>query len=451
MPYVIRATIYAGQPFRYSEAMFAQPSAVYACERQANEIPAVTSVVVARSPGRGAPIHQRPSSLTWNGFGGDHPQTADLADGTDREMPRNAVWDFSRIPVSTVNRNQASRANAPSQFIAAPLPPGSERVTSPRAEVLRWLPAQARLTGPRTGERRPSVVSDVVTGPGHTMDATTQSWATAYVGSKAAGAVQPHTDAAAAASAAAVDAAAYTVGRHVVFAAGAFQPSTETGRRLLVHELHHVIQQGVRDPMRTDALKVLPDYDPAERSAAVVNDRCQLSVARQQAQPPAAAPAAVPLPSAEELTRRLVQAIGVWETNRGGTAPRPRESELQTVAGVRASMATVEQATMPYLVTALGQHSELRALATPPLTADEVTAAQTRINAVDALLRSVGASARAGTTADNFIQANAAQITAAGLSNDNVRTMFRAVALQATVTEAHERVEHQRPPPPGIS
>ena len=153
------------------------------------------------------------------------------------------------------------------------------------------------------------------------------------------------------------------------------------------------------------------------------------------------------MPSAEELTRRLVQAIGVWETNRGGTAPRPRESELQTVAGVRASMATVEQATMPYLVTALGQHSELRALATPPLTADEVTAAQTRINAVDALLRSVGASARAGTTADDFIQANAAQITAAGLSNDNVRTMFRAVALQATVTEAHERVEHQRPPP----
>jgi hypothetical protein len=273
------------------------------------------------------------------------------------------------------------------------------------------------------------------------MDATTQSWATAYVGSKAAAAVQLHTDAAAAASAAAVDAAAYTVGRHVVFAAGAFQPSTETGRRLLVHELHHVIQQGVRDPMRTDALKVLPDYDPAERSAAVVNDRCQLSVARQQAQPPAAAPAAVPLPSAAELTRRIAQAVGVWETNRGGTVPRPRESGLQTVPGIPASMATIEQATMPYLVNALRQHAELRDLATPPLTPQEITAAQQRINAVNALLDSVGAAAGAGTTPEAFLQANAAQITAAGMTEDSVRAMFRAAGLRATVTAAHGRVE----------
>jgi len=277
------------------------------------------------------------------------------------------------------------------------------------------------------------------------MDATTQSWAAAYIGSAAAAGVRLHTDAAAAASAAAVDAAAYTVGRHVVFAADAFQPSTEAGRRLLVHELSHVIQQGVRDPMQTDDLKVLPRHHSAERSAAlvaggtgpVVEDHCELSVARQHVQTLPAAPAAAALPSAEELTRRIVQAIGVWETNRGGAVPRPRESELQTVAGIPASMATTEQATMPYLVGNLRQHAELRDLATPPLTPQEIEAAQQRINSVDALLDSVGAGTRAGTAPEAFIQANSAQIIAAGMTEDNVRTMFGAVALHATVAAAH--------------
>jgi hypothetical protein len=39
--------------------------------------------------------------------------------------------------------------------------------------------------------------------------------------------------------------------------------------------------------------------------------------------------------------------IGIWETNRGGDAPNPRDSSLDTVAGVTASMATIGQATMP--------------------------------------------------------------------------------------------------------
>jgi hypothetical protein len=55
--------------------------------------------------------------------------------------------------------------------------------------------------------------------------------------------VTVHTDAQAAASAAAVDARAYTVGSHVVFGAGEWSPSTPAGRRLLAHELTHVRQQ----------------------------------------------------------------------------------------------------------------------------------------------------------------------------------------------------------------
>jgi hypothetical protein len=55
--------------------------------------------------------------------------------------------------------------------------------------------------------------------------------------------VRVHTDARAAQSALAISALAYTVGRDIVFAEGQYAPGTGSGRRLLAHELTHVIQQ----------------------------------------------------------------------------------------------------------------------------------------------------------------------------------------------------------------
>jgi hypothetical protein len=68
--------------------------------------------------------------------------------------------------------------------------------------------------------------------------------------------VRVHTDARAAESARAVDAAAYTVGRHLVFGADRYSPTMESGRRLLAHELIHSVQQGFASdprPQRVDA------------------------------------------------------------------------------------------------------------------------------------------------------------------------------------------------------
>lgn len=56
--------------------------------------------------------------------------------------------------------------------------------------------------------------------------------------------VRVHSDAAAAQSARAVNAYAYTAGHDIVFGAGEFAPSTTRGKRLLAHELVHVAQQG---------------------------------------------------------------------------------------------------------------------------------------------------------------------------------------------------------------
>lgn len=57
------------------------------------------------------------------------------------------------------------------------------------------------------------------------------------------GAVRIHTDQRAADSARDVDALAYTVGRDIVFATGQYAPGSQQGRRLLAHELAHVVQQ----------------------------------------------------------------------------------------------------------------------------------------------------------------------------------------------------------------
>jgi hypothetical protein len=55
--------------------------------------------------------------------------------------------------------------------------------------------------------------------------------------------VRVHTDSKAAESAAAVNALAYTVGRHVAFGSGGYAPNTNAGRRLMAHELSHTVQQ----------------------------------------------------------------------------------------------------------------------------------------------------------------------------------------------------------------
>jgi len=58
------------------------------------------------------------------------------------------------------------------------------------------------------------------------------------------GPVRIHTGAAASEAAHAVHARAFTVGRDIVFGSGEYQPHSPRGRRLLAHELTHVVQQG---------------------------------------------------------------------------------------------------------------------------------------------------------------------------------------------------------------
>lgn len=80
-------------------------------------------------------------------------------------------------------------------------------------------------------------------GPGEPLDGDTRAYFERRMGCDL-GAVRIHTNVAAAQSAAQIQARAFTYGKHIAFASGEFQPQSESGKRLLAHELAHVIQQG---------------------------------------------------------------------------------------------------------------------------------------------------------------------------------------------------------------
>ena len=63
--------------------------------------------------------------------------------------------------------------------------------------------------------------------------------------------VRVHLDAAAAQSARDMNALAYTVRQNIVFGPGGFAPGTHEGRRLIAHELTHVVQQNGSTVSRT--------------------------------------------------------------------------------------------------------------------------------------------------------------------------------------------------------
>ena len=59
--------------------------------------------------------------------------------------------------------------------------------------------------------------------------------------------VRIHADAKANQSVESLNALAYTVGQHIVFGEGQYQPNTADGRKLMAHELTHVAQQMAQD------------------------------------------------------------------------------------------------------------------------------------------------------------------------------------------------------------
>ena len=122
-----------------------------------------------------------------------------------------------------------------------------------------------RLSGAADGSGAravPPIVGHELASPGQPLDESSRGF---FEGRfrRDLGQVRIHTGSRAADSARSIGARAYTSGHHVVFGRGEYRPGSDTTRRLLAHELTHVVQQ--RAGRKSDAID--PPGSPAEREA----------------------------------------------------------------------------------------------------------------------------------------------------------------------------------------
>jgi hypothetical protein len=118
----------------------------------------------------------------------------------------------------------------------------------------------------------PAIVHDVLRSPGQPLATDVRPFYESRFNHDFSR-VRVHTDARATESARAVDATAYTVGQHVVFAAGAWAPQSRLGSKLLAHELAHTIQQRGTSTSGLQPLTVSHPSDSSERSADLAAQR----------------------------------------------------------------------------------------------------------------------------------------------------------------------------------
>jgi hypothetical protein len=109
-------------------------------------------------------------------------------------------------------------------------------------ELLSHNPASPVPASPAKGTPLSSALRRGLESNGAELDAATRSSLEPRFG-RDFGQVRVHADAAAGASAAALNATAFTLGRDIVFGAGHYAPRTGEGFKLLTHELTHIVQQ----------------------------------------------------------------------------------------------------------------------------------------------------------------------------------------------------------------
>jgi len=143
-----------------------------------------------------------------------------------------------------------------------------------RRSVLRSEKAAAETSS--AGETGvPEPVRDVISSSGRSLDASIQRAMEDRMG-ESFGDVQIHTGSTAAAACESINARAFTVGNHVAFNQGEYDPASPEGQHVLAHELAHVRQQtgGAVSMLPQAEMELEVDPDPAlEREAEETAER----------------------------------------------------------------------------------------------------------------------------------------------------------------------------------
>jgi|GEM_PF-1461527 len=126
-----------------------------------------------------------------------------------------------------------------------------------------------RDTGPAGDTQVPDSVRDVISSPGRSLDPSIQRAMEGQMGDSL-GDVRIHTGPKAAQACEQINARAFTVGNHVAFNSGEYDPESPEGQHVLAHELAHVRQQtgGAVSMLPQEDLGLEIDPDPQlEREA----------------------------------------------------------------------------------------------------------------------------------------------------------------------------------------
>ena len=182
---------------------------------------------------------------------------------------------------------------------------------------------------------------------GQSLDKATRDSMSASLNHDFSG-VRIHDDSAAHQAAKNLNAAAFTTGRDVYFGQGAYNPTSDPGRKLLAHELTHVVQQSQGTPgVSTSSFSISHPSDPLEQQADQVSE----AVVRGEMFPPvstssapvvhrqtrgAPAPAVPPRPSPPSGTGAPAGGTGGGGATRGagatGTTPAARPGDFMFTA-----------------------------------------------------------------------------------------------------------------------
>jgi hypothetical protein len=162
-----------------------------------------------------------------------------------------------------IRQDESAAEQSPQRTGAAPAHLRSSRGAATRASLLAMQrSAGNRATADLVGQSR-SPVHGVVAQPGRPLQPALQREMEQALGHDFSS-VRIHSDARAADSARSVDAAAYTVGENIVLGQGTTITGA-SGRRLLAHELTHVVQQRRGPVDGTPAPGGILVSDPSDR------------------------------------------------------------------------------------------------------------------------------------------------------------------------------------------
>ena len=125
---------------------------------------------------------------------------------------------------------------------------------------------QRKATNAAMPTEVPPIIHEVLRSPGQPLDPAMRAFFEPRLGYDLSR-VRVHSSSAAQQSARDVNAQAYTVGHNMVFGAGKYAPETNEGRRLLAHELAHVVQQSAQGSARINRPSIAAPDGNSERES----------------------------------------------------------------------------------------------------------------------------------------------------------------------------------------